>query len=303
VSQPRGITASAVVLFIGSSFIVIVAAFLNLRLLFDRHPFAFDEYLRVALAIILYGVGLWGIASGVGVLRLRAWARFSSVIFSAALLFFTLLGLSRVLLFPMAPSDVPEINTIIRATLATVSLVIAALAGWSLYYFSSDFVKGQFQSGAAPSRSDTSVSSARPPVIDLIAFYLLITVPLLLVPAAIHSPVFLGGYALIGGPATGMLIMLALVHLLGGIGLLRLRLWARTLCIYYFGFSAVNCILMLFPANQGRFQAAAQARFGVSPPADELLSWLALWLVLDAVIIRCLVKRKQAFVGRFGSIA
>lgn len=60
---------------------------------------------------------------------------------------------------------------------------------------------------------------------------------------------------------------------------------------------------MMLPASQGRFQAATQARLGGSASGAELLSWFTLGAVADVAMVRCLAKRKQAFMGKPDAIA
>lgn len=104
--RSTGVTLSAVLVFFGSAMALLVGFFLVAALKFAPHGSIPTPFLRGALifdgALDLAFVA-WGIASGVGLIRLRQWARMSMLVFSGMMIVFSLIPM---LIIPFVPLQI-----------------------------------------------------------------------------------------------------------------------------------------------------------------------------------------------------
>lgn len=213
-NRSAGVTASSVLVFIGSALTLIWAAFAVLGIFVlanqESQP-RFLVYFMVVFVAVMFGASGWGITTGVGLINLREWARISMLIFGGLLLFFTLPGLLIVPFIPMQPqNNVPEhVFTVIRIVMGIFYAGLSALAGWWLYFFNKKDIKAQFKSGAgaASFAAPGTTDSPTPPLsIAIVGWYLVITSPIFLLMAVFRFPLFLFGYLIRGNLAAGVLI-------------------------------------------------------------------------------------------------
>jgi len=156
-----GITISAVVVFLGCALAVLFVGFMGLGIALmsvqagQAPPVPLFMPFAMGMIVLTLALAGWGIASGVGLLKLREWARVSMLIFSGLLIFFTLpAGLVFAWIRFPVPSDAqdPEFTArIMSLTHIFISLVyfsLAALGGFWLYYFLKKSVREQFSVAA-----------------------------------------------------------------------------------------------------------------------------------------------------------
>src|ERR1700760_159146 len=107
-SRPTGITIAAIINLIGSAFV----ALLGLVSLFGlvaqvavqpTQPAAV-RIMQLIGVVVFLGLSAWGVSTGIGLIRLRNWARISQLIFSALMLFG---GVSGALMIPFIPFPSP----------------------------------------------------------------------------------------------------------------------------------------------------------------------------------------------------
>ncbi|MGB6482449.1 MAG: hypothetical protein WBE86_03065 [Candidatus Acidiferrales bacterium] len=105
----------------------------------------FFEYYAMAASIIVIGLGGWGIASGVGILNTRQWARISTLIFGAISLLIAILGALEMFLDPRAGVTYLEgyVGSI-RPEMMALYGCLGAFGAFSLYCFNKKSVKSQF---------------------------------------------------------------------------------------------------------------------------------------------------------------
>jgi hypothetical protein len=106
----------------------------------------FFEYYVMAASIIVIGLGGWGIASGVGVLNARQWARISMLILGAISLRIAILGALKMFLDPRAGVSYLEDSYLgsIRPEMMALYGCLAAFGAFSLYFLNKESVKSQF---------------------------------------------------------------------------------------------------------------------------------------------------------------
>jgi len=331
--MPRsvGITASAVVVLIGSAFTILCGALMVLGSVFLLHSSPVAKlpvnlgYFAIIEAAMLFAFGGWGLGTGVGLIKTMQWARISLLVFAGILMFISLPAalLMAVISFPnnADPSLPPHFMTIMRVGMALWYAMNAGLAGFWLYYFNKQSVKAQFrgeQPVAEPGAPDLPLGASstglreRPLSITIIGWFLLVgsvfTSLYLLVYSAFFSgvqlPLFFLGFFFSGRSASLMLMVWMAAQMFGAVGLLKLKNWGLLVTIGLQCMTVLNTALLLgIPANRARFQqimdtmTASMNALMPQPVPFAFPMWIGIAssLPLVFVILWFLVTRKHAF--------
>jgi hypothetical protein len=314
-----GVTAAAVIVFIGSAFALICGVFeiLALSMVSTARPeLQLPMPFMAFAAVFTIGLGLWGLLSGTGLLHLRGWSRISMLVFSVFLLIVGVPGavLLAAVPFPasaMPPGD-PEKMAGALAAARFFGVIfyglLAALGGWWLYFFSKRSTRDQFLGLAAPPGSvpfagTKSSSSGRPLSITIIGWYMLISAFSMIAFLFFHAPVFFLGFFFSGATASFIMLALGTVQIATASGLLKLQPWSRTVALYYFQFLIFNALTMvLVPGTQARYDQAMidmQQTLGTPASPFHIPMWTGLLFALpiSSVVLWLLVANKNAFQG------
>jgi len=311
-----GVTASAVIAIIGSVFTILLGGFAILGALLMRTmpnlpttpaqpvpPVAF----LLAESILFLGFGIWGIASAVGLLRLKNWARVSLLVFAGLLCFFSvccvlvfLLLLVAPLSLPMPPQQnvPPGFMAGFFGTMIVFALLLVALSVWWLFYFNRRDVKGQFMGEAA-----AAAPSRRPLSITIVAWLLIVggigAAPVYLFAS---SPLFVFGFVIRGWLAGAIYSLLVVAGLLAGVGLLRMKAAAHSLAVGYYGFQLLNLTTnILIPGSFARMLAVMKETVPPTPETQFFLSEQFFWSIMFFSLLAVglpfwfLITRRQAF--------
>ena len=252
--------------------------------------------------------GAIGIATAVGVFRLKRWSRYSTLIFAGILV---CLGLILALVFAVMPfsppggqsQPLPGIAVIIKTVMALMQLAIAGLGGWWLYYFSRKAIRARFEGETANGMAN---SSGRPLSIVVLAILSLFALPVMLFGAWMAGPILLFGVVVQGAPARLICVLLGALNLYLGIGLLRLLPASRLVAIGFYIFGFVNSLLFWgLPGRDERYQRmlTESLRIWHFPNVDLQSAqfsrgvWVGLVAsaVYSAVAIYFLITRRFAF--------
>ena len=281
-----GVTLSAVLVFIGCAFTLLFLGVGALVLALPRQPNVNLPIMHAVLIFeVLFGVGFsgWGIASGVGLLNLREWARISIIVFSALMLFFSLVPLLifAFLPIPQPPGTPPNFILFMRVGVGLFYGSFAALGGFWLYFFNRRNVKEQFKRAALPSpdfvtrsmpaiiQASTDATPHRPVLIVFVAILFLFGSCIFPFIYLLHSPMFFLGVALQGRAAGVCLAVFAVLSLVAGIGLIRLRPWGWGVAIAYQVLGLVNmaCLVFIPGVSDRMFEAVMQYESSRGMPA------------------------------------
>jgi hypothetical protein len=325
------VTAAAIVLFFGSGLLLLFAliAIAGAALVPSPPAARYAQFLGVAFYA---GFAAWGIATGVGILQLRSWARISAIVMSAIAIFFCVCGAIGLTLVPMisrqTPDMPPAFGTIAVAVGAVMFLIPLAIAIWWLVLFTRkrvvvEFaVRGAAQPSLASVESPPPMPSSSPPrhpsapgavgipiSIRIITIFFIIGggIALLSAEFAIHTnmPTMLLGVLVQGWRAWAFLAVLAVVQLGVCIAILKRRLWALDALIVVLLFGIVNTSLFaLSPSRNAVFDRVMQAES--LPPSVNLSAMrdvmntifpvgMSLGVVLSAVMLYFLLTRRKAF--------
>lgn len=261
----------------------------------QQHPFPREAKLGLMISLAMFGVlGTWGIVTGIGLLRLRNWARISIVVFSVLLALMGLVSMPAILLVP-APPNVPQNFGAVRTAIAIVYGAFGLLGAVWLYYFNRRATREAFGRTAA-------VESGRPLSISIIGWWLLIAglgtmlaTPLLQMPGSIFV------WVVTGWEAVAWYVAIGALNVYVGYGLLRLNPVARTIAIWALCFGAVNgAVFFAFPGREARITTLmSHSRFGsyaVPPPQFLTMVFMLPVMVISlAVPLWFLITRKPAF--------
>lgn len=264
VNRSPAITFSAVLLFIGGGLTLLGGLLISGIFFFGFQGYDSDlprffAYFIFVIFILEVCAGAWAIWTGVGLLQYRNWARISTIVFACLLLFLSLPGL---LILPLIgllphPPSLPPPPPVVRIFQTIFYALLATLGGWWLYFFNTPRVKvlfGQRPYPIAPPITPPTPEPGelsgrapeRPISITVVAGLLLLGAvngPMALVITSIFKlPGLFFGFFIRGWWAEAILVVYLVVHVSAGIGLIKLKMWARTLAIWYFSFAMLNGI-------------------------------------------------------------
>jgi hypothetical protein len=283
--------------------------------------------LFLAISLMYLLPAAWGVLSGVGLWRLKNWARISTIVFSVLLILMGgFAGLMSLLVpVPTTPSDA-SVMLGVRVGMGVFWLTQLGIGIWWFVFLNRAKVKEQFGQAApvlaAPAMQPAySVQSgsigavqpgaAEPPLsIKIIAWFMLAGCMLLPLGLVLRGPVFLFTRTLMGWPAVWVYLAFAAAQLGIGVGLLRVKPAARKAAIIYFAFTFVNSAVFYFtPGGHARmlgllenqqsmfpwmraFQGQTEFQFDFTP---FLVVGAILGLVMITVPLYFLITRKMAF--------
>jgi hypothetical protein len=237
-------------------------------------------------ALVEFGFAGWGLATAIGLIRLKPWSRISILIYAGLLaisvafmaLIFMLLPL------PANPNTTQNFNFIIRFIMASICAVLFFIAAWWLVLFTRKSVVAQFLGPTAiatipavPIPAGYVVTAAvaprlrRPLTITLLAWLYVVSVPMvipsLLINQAQGIPIPFFSIMLEG---RGVLIYFALftpLMLIAGIALLKNKAWGYWLAlgIQLFGFLNLAAITLL-PGRTARWEIFTESIRRSFPP-------------------------------------
>jgi hypothetical protein len=303
-----GITLSAVASIFGSLLLLALGGLTLVTGITQRADPAMNSAARVGAlfsGLFTLAFATWGIVTAVGLLRLRPWARWSILIFSATLATLAGLGGFMILLIPLPspPSVSQGMMTAIRWGFAAFyGLLVLIGASW-LYFFNKPKVKAQFAAGSA-----SAGPPKRPLSITVIGVYLLIGGVGCAVVGFFPLPAAVLGLILSGWPAHLIYLALGILQLGLSVGLLRLWPLARWIAIGYFLFGAMHSLLVVvLPGFAQRAAVAMTIGDPTTPPlpgfdpARYMLITVIFAALFSAVPIWFLVKSKAAFTREPGA--
>jgi len=331
-----GLTVITILSLVGSAFTLALGVGILAMTIFVSSP-ATQQFPGppMLFRIVLIGASLlyvlpagWGIVTGIGLWRMRNWARISAIVFSVLLLtiggFAALVSLiTPIPVSPRAGID-PAIVSGVRAGIGVFWLLVLGMSVWWLVYLTRPKVRGQFQLSSTQQQSSSQINqpaeglstataappSGRPLSITIIAWLLLAGSLLIPLGLFLHPVAILFTKMLTGWSAMMLLLVLAALQLFLGVGLLKLRERARIAAIAYYAFTFANtCVFYLAPGARSRLMAfldaqesmfpwvrlfEAQTRIQFDPIPSLVLGSISGLLVL-ALPVYFLITRKSAF--------
>ncbi|MGD0831039.1 MAG: hypothetical protein ABR907_08865 [Terracidiphilus sp.] len=291
--RPTGIILSAVILLLASLFQLLMAMCMAFAAVMERKGMGAGG-LTVApsapptpswMAALMYvmcafcvALAAWGIATTIGLLKLRRWARYSILVIGGLLAFFGFVSVlfSLFLLTIPLPSpanmDAAQAHTalamakVIYGCMAFFYALICAVGVWWLVYFNRRKVCEVFACSTENGPVEIIVPSRRPILISVIAALNLLGAASCLLLAFLPFPAAFFGWMLHGWEKTALCLIFAALTLAVAIGLWRLRQWGLRLALFMQAFGLLNCIFfMMHPSLFLRYNDEIQHSFGLPP--------------------------------------
>ena len=216
-------------------------------------PPAWLPIFMYGLAVLFLGLAIWGIATAVGLHRLRNWARLSVLVIGggmAVIGFFSALAMLAVMFMPLPASAAMGANQahatqiMVRAVLAFIALFYAgvlAVGIWWLVYFNRRNVRALFINAQGELEE-----SRRPLLVSLFAVLLFVGAPFCAVMAFLPFPSLMFGLVLEGWEKTLFFLLYAAISACTGIGLWHLKEWGRRLALALMAVGVINCSIYAF---------------------------------------------------------
>jgi hypothetical protein len=295
-NRSAGVTIIAVLALLGSALLLALAALVAIAM-FVRPPVApdpsplppmFYKILRIAGPLFYALPAVWGIVTAVDLLRLRNWARISTIVFSVLLIVFGGFGMLTAVAFFMMPPPGRGVDakamSFIGVTMGVMALIQVGIGIWWLVFFNRPKVKGQFvpwylqpspasadasyrldmpysatlpppglPGEAPPSAIVAPSKAARPLSISIIAWYMLACCLFIPVSVFLHSPTFFFTMILTGWRASAFFLVCAALLIYIGTALLRMKPAGRLTAIGYQIFTLLNIVVFYFaPGGRAR---------------------------------------------------
>lgn len=303
-ARPSGVTASAVVAFLGSAFVLLMGGLL-MASTFLSAPEQAQPGVRpitVAVGLVLVAMAGLGAWTGVALLRVRSWARVSTLVFGGFLS--ALSALLVVVMLVMPTPKLPDAQQgaafeLMRPILAGVYAVPLAIGVWWLIYFNLSGIKAVFampdQPGGAPQR---------PLMISVIGWFSVLGGVIVVPLALMRMPAFLAGFVITGWAASLVYAAFAAIGLSLGWAVLRLKEAGRRAMIVWYGLTIVQTLYVsLVPGVRARLLEVQKAMplpvaAGATPAPDMsavVIGSMLAGVLVGAGAIWFLVKERSRF--------
>ena len=318
-NRSASVTVAAIVAILSGLFFLLCCSFAFFGFLLVKLPGTTSEIpplvrnTMLATEGLMMCLSLFGIATGIGLIYLRNWARISILIWGGMLVFFGGIGIPIALLMPI-PST-PNVPDLPADSVQAVRLIFLAIYGmplligiWWLILFNRKTVKAQFAGAAGSADPAVPRKPACPlPIAVLAWFYISSILNLLFFPfLSFRVPVFVFGRVLPGRVALAVLILSCLASFVSGVGLLKLKPWSYSLTIglqvFWLASTAVSMLSPNYKAVMDSFLKEMQAslhlpetRFSPASFAHHYGWTVALGLLFAGAILGLLVYYRPRF--------
>ncbi len=248
--RTASVTAAGVVAIVGSVLVLLCTSFVFVVVLVLPTSQAASPMpssartMAVGTVAFFFGLAIFGVFTGIGVLRLKNWARISALVWSGitAAICAPILAFLVLIPFPTlpnapSPADVAVFVRVAAGLLYALPLVIAI---WWLILFNRKAIAAQFAAPAPDSPLDASrfpgqtTSPPKPPLplpITVLAVFLLMSSFSLFLLFFVHAPMVWFAHAFRGPAGTTVWITTCLLSTAAGIGLLCRKVWSYSLAL------------------------------------------------------------------------
>jgi hypothetical protein len=296
--RPAGVTASAVVAFLGSAVFLLLGGIMIATV---REPTGGALAAVVGAAFI--GFAALGIWTGVSLLRLRPWARVSILVFGGFLAVISALSAITAALVPLVAAQ----HQGMRPLYVGVYLLPLGIGAWWLVYFTRPGTKAAFgldraAAGAAFGGPSEPGPPRRPLGLAVLGWLWIVGAALSLLLAAAGWPAFVAGHMITGWSAALVYLVFGAIGLYLGRGLLKLSERARQLAIVWFGLTIAHTLYVLLTPGGRMGLAQMQRALPLAGQADAalVLTQMAIQttffgLAIPAAVIWMLIRYRSAF--------
>ena len=312
--RPGAVTASAVVCLVGSVLVLAVAGAMAYAAFgpppagpgaLPATPNMPDyEHLMLGGAVLLAVFGGAGVSAGIGLLKLRPWARVATLVFGGVMAALCLGAMVTVFSMPMpnGANIEPRVAASIRPILAVAYGIPLLIGVWWLVQFNRAGTKAAFGEGPDAPVAVPGAPPPRPLSISIIGWWLIVSGALSIMPAFSRMPGMAFGVLLTGWSATLLYVVFAAVQISAGAGLLKLQEPARVLALVWLAVALANVLFMAWrPGISANVEAywRAAGTLPAGPPPFDFVKFMQrmtpFWIGISAVPIWFLVRHRGRF--------
>jgi hypothetical protein len=302
--RSASVTAAAVVAILSGLFVLLCCSAAFFMFLLAKLPGTASEfppatrYMMLGTQAFMMCLSTFGVATGIGLLYLRKWARISVLIWGGLSVFFGVCGIPFAYLMllspnPSAPTLPVEGMQAVRGILLVIYGTPFVIGVWWLILFNRKSVTTQFTGSTLPADPNVPPKPACPlPIAVLAWFYISLVLNLLFLPfLPSHVPLFVFGYVLPGGTGKIVLIITSLVYLIVGVGLLKLKPWSYSLTIglqlFWLASGIVTALTRSYVAVMESYMKEVQASFHLpeTPPSTFNFAPHFGWIMVGGLIL------------------
>ena len=337
--RSTAVLASGVIAILGSVFTVIGILFTLLGLFIALNaPRAVPmlpnvRLIATAVMVSFLAVAIFGIVSGVGLIRFRNWARISALVWSGIAAPFCLIAMAAMIFVPLpSEQNSPIPNFVLRAIVVAFYGAPLAIAIWWLILFTRPHIVAQFRA-AAPSAAgspgdpftalplpttalDPSGHPAVPsiyaavmpptrpsiplPIIVLSCFFLISAASIFFI-FFFHMPAMVFGRAFTGLTGSVIYATWCVLYATAGIGMLRRISWTYSVAIAVQIFGIVSGIMTVLSPNFDSMMRRAMTNMNMptpdvySAPMEHLRGFSIIGLIFPLAILGLLAYYRPRF--------
>lgn len=286
--RSAAVDASAIALFLGSAFMLLLAVMLPLTALAPPQPdlaFPFRGMLVVVAFLYLF-VAAWGTITGVGVVKRRPWGRILIFVTAGIAIAFCVFGSIGIVIAPLMtppPPDIPA-SSMRDAIIAGVGalLIPLGIAVWWLVLFTRPRVAGEFAAASSlpsmpslvfepqPQIMPTTAAPFAAPeipisirviaVVEIIFGALTFVGPFYSRLMNLKPPLLAFGFLVHGWGVSAFYVFLGITPIIFGVAILRRRVWGLDALIIFLLAGIANYGLMFVSPARARYNSEVQAQ-------------------------------------------
>lgn len=239
----------------------------------------FVQVMTFAMMIIFLAISVFGIFAGIGLLRLKNWARIATLVWAGItvpnsafiILLFVLIPI------PTPPGTPPNFVYLFRFFSVLFYGIPLTIAVWWLILFTRKSVAAQFavqtnESIAGPSEGSSQAGLAGRPRLPLplavIAWLFLVTSLCLPLVVLMPAPALLFGFVIRGVPGKALFFAWGLLYAAAGVGLLKLKRWSYSLTAILQALGMANVVISTASPKYDAVmrETISSMSFGSNPP-------------------------------------
>jgi hypothetical protein len=225
-------------------------------------PASFLPVLFVVLALVYVAFAAWFIATLIGLVRLRSWARYSQLVIAGLMTAFAGVGLLMLAIMPsMMPTTGPVPNAnIMHGVFLFIGLIYAisiAIGIAQLIYFNRARTRAIFLGDVSLPLAppNTFTGKRRPTAITILSWLFMIAGPMTVLYAFFPLPVLVFGFVYYGVAAHVSYAAIGLLCFAIGYGLYRLRPESRIALFAWMVIGFLNLLALFTPWGARNFNA------------------------------------------------
>jgi hypothetical protein len=302
---------SGILVILGSAFAILGIAFTLVALYLIPVPAtapvtpSYVKSIATVSLLIFLGVAVFGIFTGIGVIRLKNWARISILIFSGLTVFFggTALFFVMAMPFPANPTGPAVDSGALKAIVLLVYGIPVLISIWWLVLFNLKETKAQFARAPSETPAGISAAPACPLPVQIIAVFFLFSLLSVLVIPLLHLPipVVIFGHALYGLAGKTLFVLTGIFSGIGAVALLKLKKWSYPLVLGIQGFWLLSGAVTIFSPTYPRLmqEMLSQMHFPENMPFPysmrQLQFFSSFGLLFGILVIGILVFYRRRF--------